>query len=84
LPLPLQINRSGNIERAEALPLRYNWRVDMLKWAIIFAVIALIAGALGFTGVAGAAAAIAKILFFIFLVVCLLFVVLGFTIAKRV
>jgi uncharacterized membrane protein YtjA (UPF0391 family) len=56
----------------------------MLKWAIIFAVIALIAGALGFTGVAGAAAAIAKICFFIFLVVCLLFVVLGFTIAKRV
>jgi len=43
----------------------------MLKWAIIFAVIALIAGALGFTGVAGAAAAIAKILFFVFLVVCL-------------
>ena len=31
----------------------------MLKWAIIFAVVALIAGALGFGGIAGAAAGIA-------------------------
>ena len=36
----------------------------MLKWAIIFAVIALVAGALGFGGIAGAAAGIAKLLFF--------------------
>ena len=40
----------------------------MLKWAIVFAVIALIAGALGFTGVAAGAAGIAKILFVVFLV----------------
>ena len=36
----------------------------MLKWAIIFAVIAGIAGILGFGGVAGVAMGIAKLLFF--------------------
>jgi uncharacterized membrane protein YtjA (UPF0391 family) len=40
----------------------------MLRWALVFLVIALIAAALGFTGVYVAAAAIAKILFYIFLV----------------
>ncbi len=40
----------------------------MLKYAIIFAVIALIAGALGFGGVAAGAAGIAKILFGLFLI----------------
>ena len=49
----------------------------MLKWALIFLVVALIAGALGFTGVAGAAMGIAKILFFVFLVVFAVFLVLG-------
>jgi uncharacterized membrane protein YtjA (UPF0391 family) len=57
---------------------------DMLKWALIFLVIALIAGALGFTGVAGAAMGIAKFLFFIFLVLFVLFLVLGFSIFKKV
>ena len=38
----------------------------MLRWALIFFVIALIAGSLGFTGIAGAGAAIAKILFWLF------------------
>jgi len=53
---------------------------EMLKWAVIFAVIALIAGALGFTGVAAGAAGIAKILFVVFLVLfvaVLLFALLG-------
>ncbi len=40
----------------------------MLRWALIFLVIALIAGALGFTGVYVAAAGIAKLLFFVFVV----------------
>lgn len=38
----------------------------MLKWALIFAVIAVIAGVFGFTGVAAGAATIAKILFGVF------------------
>jgi uncharacterized membrane protein YtjA (UPF0391 family) len=40
----------------------------MLRWALIFLVIALIAAALGFTGIYAAAAGIAKILFYIFVI----------------
>ena len=40
----------------------------MLRWALIFLVIALIAAALGFTGVYVAAAGIAKLLFYVFVV----------------
>ena len=56
----------------------------MLKWAIIFAVLAIIAGALGFGMAAWAFAGIAKLLFGLFVIVCLIFLVLGFTIAKKV
>jgi uncharacterized membrane protein YtjA (UPF0391 family) len=56
----------------------------MLRWALIFLVIALIAGALGFTGVAGASIAIAKTLFFIFLVIFAVLLVAGLTVARRV
>jgi uncharacterized membrane protein YtjA (UPF0391 family) len=44
----------------------------MLRWTLIFLVIALIAGAFGFFGIAAGAAEIAKILFFIFIVLFLL------------
>ena len=44
----------------------------MLKWAIIFAIIALVSGGLGFTRVSGAAATIAKVLFAIFLILFLI------------
>jgi uncharacterized membrane protein YtjA (UPF0391 family) len=57
---------------------------DMLKWALIFAVVALIAGGLGFGGVAGAAAGIAKFLFFLFLVGFVVFLVLGFWAGRKV
>ncbi len=40
----------------------------MLRWALIFLVVALVAGVLGFTSIAGASIDIAKILFFVFLV----------------
>lgn len=43
----------------------------MLRWALIFFVVALIAALLGFTGTAVAAAGIAKILFYLFLVLFL-------------
>jgi uncharacterized membrane protein YtjA (UPF0391 family) len=49
----------------------------MLKWALIFLVVALVAGALGFTDVAAGAASIAKVLFGIFLVVFLVLLILG-------
>jgi uncharacterized membrane protein YtjA (UPF0391 family) len=57
---------------------------EMLKWALIFAVVALIAGGLGFGGVAGAAAGIAKILFFLFLLGFVIFLALGFMAGKKI
>jgi uncharacterized membrane protein YtjA (UPF0391 family) len=56
----------------------------VLKWALVFAIIAVIAGLLGFTGVAAGAAAIAKLLFGIFVVLCIVFLVLGLVVAKKV
>ncbi|MCO6389777.1 DUF1328 domain-containing protein [Aliihoeflea aestuarii] len=50
----------------------------MLRWALVFLVVALIAGGLGFGGVAGASAGIAQILFFIFLVLLGVSLVAGF------
>jgi uncharacterized membrane protein YtjA (UPF0391 family) len=43
----------------------------MLRYALIFFVVALIAAAFGFLGIAGAAVGVAKILFYIFLVLFL-------------
>ena len=56
----------------------------MLRWALIFLVIGLIAGVLGFTGVAGASIAIAKTLFFIFIVIFLVLLIAGLTVARKV
>ena len=56
----------------------------MLKWALVFLVIGLIAGLLGFTGIAGTSIAIAKTLFVIFLVIFLVLLVAGLTVARRV
>jgi len=55
----------------------------VLKWAVIFLAIGLIAGLLGFTGIAGTSIAIAKTLFFIFLVIFLVLLVAGLTLARR-
>jgi uncharacterized membrane protein YtjA (UPF0391 family) len=49
----------------------------MLRWALIFLVVALIAAALGFGGIAGSAAGIAKILFFDFIVIFLVALVMS-------
>jgi len=55
----------------------------MLRWSVIFLVVALIAGLLGFTTIAGTAIEIAKILFFIFLFLFLLTMVVGGSIFKK-
>ena len=39
----------------------------MLRWSLVFFLVAIASAALGFGGIAGTAAGIAKILFFIFL-----------------
>ena len=49
----------------------------LLKWALIFFIIALIAGLIGFTGIAAAATGIAKTLFYIFLGIFLVLLILG-------
>lgn len=49
----------------------------MLRWALIFFLVAIVAGALGFTDIAAGAASIAKVLFAIFLVIFLVLLVLG-------
>jgi uncharacterized membrane protein YtjA (UPF0391 family) len=49
----------------------------MLRWTIIFLVIAVIAAIFGFGGIAAGAASIAKILFYIFLVLFVLSLIAG-------
>ena len=56
----------------------------MLRWAVIFLVIALIAALFGFTDIAAASAGIAKILFGIFLILFLVMAVLGLAAARRI
>lgn len=56
----------------------------MLKWAAIFAVIALVAGLLGFGGIAGAAWGVAKLLFWVFIAIAVIFLILGVTVYKKV
>ena len=56
----------------------------MVKWAIVFAVIALVLGVLGFGGLAGAAWGIAKILFWLAVIIAIALFVLGFTIYREV
>ncbi|MFO0960160.1 MAG: DUF1328 domain-containing protein [Isosphaeraceae bacterium] len=49
----------------------------MIRWAIIFAVLALVAGVLGFGGMAGDFAFIAKILLMVFAVLFVVSLILG-------
>lgn len=56
----------------------------MLRWALIFFIVAIIAGFFGFYNVASASVGIAKILFFIFLIGFLVTLVLGLVAGKRV
>jgi uncharacterized membrane protein YtjA (UPF0391 family) len=55
----------------------------MLKWAVIFLIIAIIAGIFGFGGVAEASATIAKVLFGIFVVLFIGALVIGLAIGSK-
>jgi uncharacterized membrane protein YtjA (UPF0391 family) len=55
----------------------------MLRWAVIFLIIALVAALFGFTDIASASAGIAKILFAIFLFLFLGAVFIGLVVGKR-
>lgn len=54
----------------------------MLRWTIIFLVVAIIAAVFGFGGVAAGATSIAKILFFIFIVLFLVSLIFGKSVNK--
>ena len=56
----------------------------MLRWAAIFAVIALVLGVVGFGGLAGVAWDLAKLLFWLAVIIAAAFAVLGLTIYKKV
>ena len=49
----------------------------MLRWAIVFAVLALVAGLLGFVGLQGDFAYIAKILLFVFIILFVISLIFG-------
>lgn len=49
----------------------------MLRWSVIFFVVALIAAVFGFGGIAAGAASVAKILFFIFLAIFVITLIAG-------
>jgi uncharacterized membrane protein YtjA (UPF0391 family) len=55
----------------------------MLKWAVVFLLIAIVAGIFGFTGVEEASATIAKWLFGLFLVLFIGALVIGLAIGSR-
>ncbi|MES2762619.1 MAG: DUF1328 domain-containing protein [Bacteroidota bacterium] len=55
----------------------------MLRWSLIFLVVALIAGLFGFTNIAVGAASIAKVLFFIFVVLFALALIGGAWLVKK-
>ena len=49
----------------------------MLRYAVIFFIVAIIAAVFGFTGIAVGAAEIAKVLFFVFIVIFLATLLIG-------
>ena len=55
----------------------------MLRWSVIFFVIAIIAAIFGFGGIAEGAAAIAKVLFFIFLALFIITILFGASLFKK-
>ncbi len=49
----------------------------MLRWAVVFLIVALIAGVFGFGGIAADAAWMARVLFFVFLIMFIISLVVG-------
>jgi uncharacterized membrane protein YtjA (UPF0391 family) len=55
----------------------------MLRWSVIFFVIAIIAAIFGFGGIAEGAASIAKVLFFVFLSLFIIAILFGASLFKK-
>jgi len=58
--------------------------MTLVKWSLIFLVIAGIAALFGFGGIAEGAADIAQVLFVLFLGICVVLAILGMTVYKTV
>ena len=56
----------------------------MLRWSLIFLIVAITAGVFGFTSIAGASLTIAKVLFFIFIVLFIIALLGGTVFAKKI
>ena len=55
----------------------------MLRWALVFFIVAIIAGVLGFGGIAAGASDIARILFFFFIVVFVVSLIWGLATGRK-
>jgi uncharacterized membrane protein YtjA (UPF0391 family) len=49
----------------------------MLRWSLVFLIVALVAGLFGFTEIAGPSYLIAKVLFFVFLILFVISLIMG-------
>lgn len=56
----------------------------MLRWALLFLVVAIVAGVLGFTTIAGTAYLFAKVLFFVFLVLFVVALIMGARVTRDI
>jgi uncharacterized membrane protein YtjA (UPF0391 family) len=54
-----------------------NGEINMLRWALLFFIVAIIAAVFGFGGIAGEAAWIGKILLVVFLILAVVSLVMG-------
>jgi uncharacterized membrane protein YtjA (UPF0391 family) len=55
----------------------------MLRWAVIFLIVAIVAAIFGFTGIAESAAAMSQILFFVFIVLFAFALIAGILLMKK-
>lgn len=77
-PLPDLLDRCGTFFEMIAVNYLFTFKLNvMLRWTVIFLIVAIIAAIFGFGGIAAGAASIAKILFFIFLVLFILSLLFG-------
>jgi uncharacterized membrane protein YtjA (UPF0391 family) len=69
--------RSAGVQEYGAGRLITFGRYRMLRWALVFFVLAVVAAVLGFGGIAAGLASIAKILFVLFLVLFIVAALMG-------
>jgi uncharacterized membrane protein YtjA (UPF0391 family) len=63
--------------RSDHLLTNFPKEITMLRWALIFLVVALLAGVFGFWGLEGTAMWMARVLFFLFLILFIVSLIFG-------